>query len=359
MDLVREADRYDDVIHFEIGQPDLPPSPEIKEALHRAVDEDRFAYTESMGLLELREKISTHYKIEYGIDVDTDRVLITPGTSNAFLIAYLLTLDEGGTLGISDPSYPCYKNFAHMVDVEPLSIKIDKRSDYQLRVEHLKGCDIQALHISSPSNPTGTVYDRENLKSLIEYCQKNDISFISDELYHGLVYDSKAASALEFSDEAIVINGFSKYFCMPGLRLGWMVLPQDLVKPAETIAQNLYLSAPTLSQYAALEAFDYEHLASTRDEFRRRRDYLYEELSQYFEIDAKPDGAFYLWCDVSKYTDNAVEFSNELLKNIHIAVTPGMDFGKSGKQYLRFSYTRSIEHMREGIDRLEKYLSTC
>ena len=357
MDLVREAQQYEDTIHFEVGQPDLPPSPRVKEALKRAVEEDAFSYTESLGLLALREKIAAHYLREYGVEVDPGRILLTPGTSIAFLVAYLLTLRHGEVLGMSDPSYPCYKNFAHMVDVEPLFMPIGAEDGYQLTPAHLAGHEMQALHISSPSNPTGTIYSRENLKALIEYCRQKDIAFISDELYHGLVYDSKVTTALECSDEVIVINGFSKYFCMPGIRLGWMIVPEALVRPAEIIAQNLYISAPTLSQYAALEAFDYRHLAQTREAFKARRDYLYQALSPHFTIDAKPDGAFYLWCDVSAYSDDAVAFSEELLREIHIAVTPGIDFGTHGtSHYLRFSYTRSIEHMREGVERLVNYL---
>ncbi len=357
MDVVRKAQRYADTIHFEIGQPDLPPAPAVKEALHRAIDEDRFAYTESLGLLALRERIAAHYRHDYGARVDPGRILIVPGTSTAFLIAYLLTLEQGGVLGLADPSYPCYKNFAHMVDVQPHFFPIDHTDGYQLTPEHLQGVHLDALHISSPANPTGTVYSRENLQALAEYCRSEKITFISDELYHGLVYDEPASSALEFGDDVIVINGFSKYFTMPGLRLGWMVLPQPLVRPAEIIAQNLYISAPTLSQYAALEAFDYDYLSQVRETFRQRRDYLYEALNPLFPIDARPDGAFYLWADVSAYTDDAVVFADELLRECHVAVTPGIDFGTNGTQhYLRFSYTREIGHMREGVERLLRYL---
>jgi aspartate/methionine/tyrosine aminotransferase len=357
MDIVREAQCYDDAIHFEIGQPDLPPAPAVKAALHWAIDEDRFAYTESLGLLALRERIAAHYRHDYGVEVDPGRILIVPGTSTAFLIAYLLTLEQGGVLGLADPSYPCYKNFAHMVDVEPHFFPIGHGDGYQLTQEHLRSVHLDALHISSPANPTGTVYSRDNLRSLMAYCQAEKITFISDELYHGLVYDALAASALEFGDEVIVINGFSKYFTMPGLRLGWMVLPESLVRPAEIIAQNLYISAPTLSQHAALEAFDYDYLTQVRETFHARRDYLYDALNPLFPIDARPDGAFYLWCDVSEYTDDAVAFAEELLRECHVAITPGIDFGANGTQhYLRFSYTREIGHMREGVERLREYL---
>ena len=357
MDLVREAQKYSDTIHFEIGQPDLEPSPKVKEALLKATEDAHFGYTETLGILPLRQKIAKHYKQEYGVTVDPAQILITPGTSNAFLIAYLLTLNSGDTLAISDPSYPCYRNFAVMVDANVKAIPIGKADSYQLSPEHLKGEAINALHISSPSNPTGNIYSNENLKRLIEYCDSEGIAFISDELYHGLVYDKVVKSALEFSKNAIVINGFSKYYCMPGLRVGWMVLPEHLVQAAEAIAQNLYLSAPTLSQHAALEAFDYNYLEYVKTEYKKRRDFLYSELGDIFEIDAKPDGAFYLWCDVSKFSQNAVDFSYELLHKLHIAVTPGVDFGENETQRkLRFAYTRDIEHMKEGVERLKGYL---
>ncbi len=357
MDLVRKAQAFDDTVHFEIGQPDLPPAPGVERALAEAVENGRFAYTESQGLRALREKIAAHYWHDYGLTVEPERILITPGTSIAFMVAYELLLPAGGTLAVSDPSYPCYKNFAYMVDAEPIFIPVEPENGYQLTPEMLKGHDVDLLHISSPSNPTGTLYSAKNLEALSSYCRENHIGFISDELYHGLVYDKKAHSALEYGDEAIIINGFSKYFCMPGLRLGWMVLPERLVRPAEIIAQNLFICAPTLSQYAALEAFDYDYLSAVRETFRKRRDYLYGALSPMFPIEAKPSGAFYIWCDVSAYTEDALDFADVLLEELHIAVTPGIDFSSGrGKHCLRFAYTREIEHMREGLERLKKYL---
>ncbi|QKF81607.1 pyridoxal phosphate-dependent aminotransferase [Halarcobacter ebronensis] len=359
MDIVREAQKYEDTIHFEIGQPDLNPTPKVKESLAKALNDDKFSYTESLGLLELREKIAKHYKKEYNVDIEPSQILLTPGTSGAFLIAYTLTLKHKQKLGLSDPSYPCYKNFAHMLDIEPVFMNIDKSCNYELNVNHLKANKIDALQISSPSNPTGNIYSEDNLKELIEYCDKNSIAFISDELYHGLVYEKKASSALQYSSNVIVINGFSKYYCMPGLRLGWIIVPKNLSREAEIIAQNIFISAPTLSQYAALEAFDYEYLDSIKNTFKERRDYLYNELNEIFPIDAKPHGAFYLWADVSKYTNDSFSFAKELLENIHIATTPGIDFGSNNtNKYLRFAYTRDIKHMKEGIRRLKEYLKS-
>ncbi len=357
MDIVREAVKYDDTIHFEIGQPDIPPSPRVKEAIKEAVDKNLFAYTESFGLKSLRELIAKEYKKNYAVSVEPERIILTPGTSGAFMIAYSIALKRGERLALSDPSYPCYKNFAHLLGVRPLFFPIGKENSYQLRVEDLKKESFSALQISSPANPTGNIYERENLKEIVEFCDKVGVSFISDELYHGLTYDKKADTALEFGENIFVINGFSKYYCMPGIRLGWIIVPKKHIRSAEIIAQNLFISAPTLGQYGALEAFDESYLFFVRDEFKKRRDFLYKELSDIFEIDAKPDGAFYLWADVSKYSNNSFKFSKELLKKIHVAVTPGVDFGSNKTdRYLRFAYTRDIAHLNEGVKRLKKLL---
>lgn len=360
MDIVKEAEKFDDSIHFEIGQPDLPPSPNVKKALHVSIDENRFSYTQSHGLIALREKIAAHYATTYGVHVDIDQIFLTPGTSGAFMIAYALTLQSGATLGLSDPSYPCYKNFAHLLDIKPLFMPIGKEDDFELHVNDLAPHQLDALQISSPANPTGNIYSQENLKALVSYCEAHNIAFISDELYHGLTYEKEANCALEFGAKNVfVINGFSKYYCMPGQRLGWVIVPKAQVRHAEIVAQNLFISAPTLSQYGALEAFDEAYLKSIKAEFKARRDFLYTELSTLFEIDAKPEGAFYIWANISKYSHDSFAFAKELLENIHVATTPGIDFGSNGtSHYLRFAYTRNIEHMREGVQRLKNYLNT-
>lgn len=359
MDIVKEAEKFDDSIHFEIGQPDLPPSPKVKQALHTSIDENRFSYTQSHGLTALREKIAKHYETTYGVKIEIDQIFLTPGTSGAFLIAYALTLKSGATLGLSDPSYPCYKNFAHLLDINPLFMPIGKEDNFELHVKDLRSHPLDALQISSPANPTGNIYTKENLKALVEYCDAHNIAFISDELYHGLTYEENAHSALEFSKNVLVINGFSKYYCMPGQRLGWVIVPKEQVRHAEIVAQNLFISAPTLSQYGALEAFDEAYLLDIKAEFKARRDFLYAELSELFEIDAKPEGAFYIWANISKYSSDSFVFAKELLENIHVATTPGIDFGSNGtSHYLRFAYTRNIEHMQEGVKRLKNYLKT-
>ena len=358
MDIVREAAKYPNAIHFEIGQPDLPPSDKVKVALQNAVQHNQFSYTESLGLLALREKIAAYYDRTYQVKINLNRILLTPGTSGAFLVAYALTLNNGDKLGLTDPSYPCYKNFAYMMDIQSEFMPVDKQDCYQLSVEQLKRHQIKALQISSPANPTGNIYTTERLKALNDYCREHDIAFISDELYHGLVYDETAATALQFNDKAYVINGFSKYFCMPGLRLGWIIVPEDKVREAEIIAQNIFISAPTLSQYAALEAFDEAHLAQVKQQFQARRDFLYNALKDIFTIEFKPQGAFYLWADVSKYTNDSYEFAKQMLHEIQVATTPGIDFGQNGtKRYLRFAYTRNIEHLQEGVNRIKRWLA--
>ncbi|ACO03832.1 MAG TPA: aminotransferase [Persephonella sp.] len=358
MDIVRKASKIKDAVHFEIGEPDLQPSPLVWELAEKAVKDRVNYYTESLGLPLLREKISSFYYERYGVDIAPERIALTVGTSGAFLVAYSMLLNRGDKIALPDPSYPCYKNFAYLLDIQPVFIPVGRESSYQLTAEHLREySDIKAVHISSPSNPVGNIYKKENLKELVEYCDEKGIYFISDEIYHGLVYEGKEHTAVEFSDNAIVINGFSKYFCMPGFRLGWIILPEKLVRKAEIIIQNVFISPPTISQYAALGAFDHKHLEKNKEIFRKRRDFLFRELKEIFTIDVEPEGAFYIWANIEKYSDNSFEFAKELLEKIHVAVTPGVDFGSyRTDRYIRFAYTRDIQHMEEGVRRLKDYL---
>ena len=357
MDIAKEAAKYEDAIHFEIGQPDLPPSPKVSEAIKTAVDSGHFGYTDSRGLKALREKITEHYKEQYGVVISADQVFITPGTSGAFMVAYMLVLESDGRLALSDPSYPCYKNFAYLLALQPEFIPVSKESDFKITPGAMSNIEADVLQISSPSNPVGNLYSAEELMALSEYCSSEGITLISDELYHGLVYDGKAHTALEFSDDAIVINGFSKYYCMPGMRVGWMIVPPKWIKTAEAIVQNLFISAPTLSQYAALEAFDATYLKKVQTTFKQRRDYLYGELKEIFDIPVKPEGAFYIWADISRYSNDSFTFARELLENAHIAVTPGFDFGSNQtERFVRFAYARDMEHLKEGVQRLKAYL---
>lgn len=360
MDILKEAQGMEDVIHMEIGEPDLDPSPKVLEAMERALKDKRFSYTPSLGLWELREKIAEHYYNYYGVEVNPSRVVITTGTSSAFLVVYALLFDAGDRILLSDPSYPCYKNFAYLLNIDPLMVGVDSTTKYQITVDHLmdlkKG--YKGVHISTPSNPTGSLYDEENLKSIAQFCEEKGIHLISDEIYHMLVYDKKEKSALEFSQRAIVINGFSKAFCMPGFRLGWVILPEeDLVRKAEVILQNLYISAPTLSQYAALEAFDYGYLTKVREIYKKRRDLLIKELEGVGRLEFYPEGAFYLWVDISQYGLNSYELCMKLLREAKVAITPGVDFGKNKTdRYVRISFAKDGGTLLEGAKRLRDYL---
>ncbi len=357
MDVLSEARKYEDVIHLEIGEPDLDPPPKVLEALERAVKERRYFYTPALGIPELRERIAQFYKEKYGVEVSPERVVVTTGTSGAFLVAYAILLEAGEKVAIADPSYPCYRNFAHLLEIFPELIPVSKETNYEIRPEMLRGKKVKAVHISSPANPTGTLYSEETLRELSDFCEREGVYLISDEIYHGLVYEGRERTALEFTERAVVINGFSKSFCMPGFRIGWMVLPKELVRYAEVVIQNVFISAPTLSQFAALEAFDYEYLEKVRSTFAERRRVLYEGLKDLFEIDALPRGAFYLWVKISRYSKDSFEFAKKLLKEARVAVTPGIDFGKNRtSEYIRFAYTREKEELREAVGRIEEFL---
>jgi aspartate/methionine/tyrosine aminotransferase len=358
MDILAKARAMPDVIHMEVGEPDLPPSKKVEEAYIKAIKDKKFHYTPARGLMELREKIAEYYHEKYNVSVSPERIIITPGTSGAFLIVFALLTDMEKRLLLSDPSYPCYKNFAYFLETEPVFVKVGKDTDYEILPEAVKSHkDIGALVVSSPANPVGNLYKEETMRELIRLSEKKAFWFISDEIYHGLVYDKRERTALEFSDRVIVINSFSKYFCMPGFRVGWMILPEELVRKAEIIVQNIFIAANTPAQYAALEAFDYDYLQYVRHTFRQRRDFLYSELKDIFTVDAVPDGAFYIWTDISRYSSDSMKFCQRLLDEKAVALTPGIDFGKNHTEhYIRFAYTQDISKLKTGIKRLKEFL---
>jgi len=348
MDIVKEAQKLENVIHLEIGEPDLLPSSKVKESSITAIERDKFFYTESKGLQKLREKIANHYENFYNVEVNPENIIITTGTSTAFLIAFYFANKIASPI----PTYPCYPNFAELENKK--FINIPTNNEFKLEIDILKNYDFDTLMISSPNNPTGTVYNKNELKEICKFCEKNNKLLISDELYHGLVYDEEYTTALKFNKNAIVINGFSKFFCMPGFRIGWIIVPDNLIRNAEIIAQNILISAPTLSQYAALDAFDYEYLNNIKKEFKKRRDFLYENLKDIFNI-TKPQGAFYLWCDISKYSNNSLEFTKELLYKAEVAVTPGVDFGNY-PNHIRISYTKNIYELEKALIKIKNFL---
>ena len=347
MDIVKKAQSLKDVIHLEIGEPDLLPSPKVQEALKEAINQKKFFYTESKGLLELRQKIALHYQKVYNLNINPDNIIITTGTSTAFLIAFYFA----NTIATQSPGYPCYKNFATLEQKKFLLIPT-QFPNYQLKVNDLKKLSFDALLISNPNNPTGTIHT--NLEELATYCKKNNKLFISDELYHGLIYDAPVHCALEFNEDAIIISGFSKYFAMPGLRIGWMIVPDKLKRQAEIIAQNILISAPTLSQYAAIKAFDYDYLQTIYTTFKKRKAFATSYLAPYFPI-ANAKGAFYLWLDISQYSNNALTFCNELLEQKRVALTPGIDFGVY-PNFVRLAYTKDIKTLEKGIKKIIEFI---
>ena len=359
MDILAKARTMPHAIHMEVGEPDLPPSQKVEDAYIKAIKDRKFYYTPAKGLEALRSKISEYYGEKYSVSVSPERIIITPGTYGAFMVVFALLTDSGKRLLLSDPSYPCYKNFAYFLGSEPLQVAVGKDTQYEISPKKVKSLsDIGALVASSPANPVGNLYRKETMRELIRLSEEKGFWFISDEIYHGLVYDKQEHTALEFSDRVVIINSFSKYFCMPGFRVGWMILPEELVRNAEVIVQNIFIAANTPAQYAALEAFDRDYLQYIRDTFRKRRDFLYNELKNIFIVDAVPDGAFYIWADISRYSNDSMTFCERLLEEKALALTPGIDFGRNQTEhYVRFAYTQDISKLKIGIERLKDFLS--
>ncbi len=369
MELLRRAKQLEsegrDIIHMEIGEPDFDTPQTIIVAGIQHLQTCSVKYTPAAGLPELREKIADYYQFRYSVAVDKERIFVTPGASGAFLLAFGITLNPSQEVIMADPCYPCNSNFASLFEGKSKTLAVGADSNYQLTPNHLKqhwSSACKGVLIASPSNPTGTLIEPEVFKQCIKLVNDNGGCFYSDEIYHGLVYGKDAASALQFSDDVFVINSFSKYFGMTGWRLGWLIVPESFIGAAEKLAQNIFISAPTLSQYSALAAFDSETiyaLESRREAFAGRRDYLYSALVKLgFDIPVKPDGAFYIYANCAKFTDDSYRFAFELLETEGVAVTPGIDFGSfNASHHLRFAYTTTIDRMAEAIQRLERFIN--
>ncbi len=356
-----------DIIHMEIGEPDFPTPPKILEAAARALAEADIKYTPAAGLPELRMAIAGFYERTQGVSFDHRRIFVTPGASGALMLAMGLALNPGEGVWLADPSYPCYPNFVRLFGGLPRFMPVDEASEFNLSADLLKSrwaASDAGVILASPANPTGSVMRAEAMQALIEFVDAREGFVISDEIYQGLEYGSPSPTALHYSNEVFVINSFSKYFGMTGWRLGWAVVPEAAVDGAERLAQNLYISAPTLSQRAALAAFDpenIEELERRRRQFAERRDVLCEGLSRLgFLIRARPEGAFYIYADCSPVTADSQTFAQTLLEEAGVAVTPGRDFGThQPERYLRFCYTASIPRIREGLDRMADFLRSA
>ncbi len=347
------------IIHMEVGQPGTPAPAGARKALAQAL-EAPLGYTVALGLPALREGIAGLYRRWYGVDLNPDRVVVTPGSSGAFLLTFAALFDAGDRVGLGEPGYPSYRQILRAMSLEPVGIPAALENRLQPVPSDLAGHDLQGLIVASPGNPSGTMLDRAALSGLIGHCDQNAISFVSDEIYHGLHYGDRAVSALEISDDCYVINSFSKYFSMTGWRLGWMVVPEDHIRTVERLAQNLFLCPPHASQIAALAALDcIDELEANRATYAENRRLMLEGLPQAgFTRIAPPDGAFYIYAEISDLTDNSLTFAEELLQEAGVAVTPGLDFDpRRGAQWLRFSYAGATADIVEGLARLKAHMA--
>lgn len=354
-----EAGRH--IIHMEVGQPGTGAPKGAAEALTKAMGEGALGYTVALGLPALRARIARMYGEWYNVDLDPARVVITPGSSGGFLLAFTALFDSGDRVGIGAPGYPSYRQILRALGMQPVDLPAAPENRYQPVAADFAGQDLRGLLVASPANPSGTMLDRPALSALTDACVANDMSFISDEIYHGIEYDKKAVTALEVTDDCYVINSFSKYFSMTGWRVGWMVVPEDQVRVVERIAQNMFICAPHASQIAALAAMDCDdELQANLAVYRRNRDLMITGLKEAGFTDiAPPDGAFYVYADVSRFTEDSRAFAAEILEKAGVSVTPGLDFDPArGHKTLRFSYARSTADMEEGIARLKAFMAT-
>jgi aspartate/methionine/tyrosine aminotransferase len=352
------------IVHMEIGEPDFVTPDPIIQAAHQALEAGRTHYTPALGLHELRQAIAGHYRERFGVSVDPQRVIVTPGASGALQLVTGVLINPGDRVLMADPGYPCNRNFVRLAGGEPVGVPVGPDTGYQLTAELAEAAwsdGVRALLVASPSNPTGTLLDPGQLAELARLAAVRGARLIVDEIYQGLVYEIEPHTALALGDQLFVINSFSKYFGMTGWRLGWMVAPPEFVEAIDRLAQNIFLAAPTLAQYAALAAFQAPAqavLEQRRHEFQVRRDYLLPALRELgFGLSVTPQGAFYLYADCSALGGDSDRLAEALLEEAGVAVTPGMDFGShQPERYLRFAYTTSLENLREGVARIQRYL---
>jgi aspartate/methionine/tyrosine aminotransferase len=366
MDVMREANALQAsgaaIIHMEVGQPATPAPRAARARARKALERERLGYTEALGMPALRERIARYMRERYGAIVSPQRVVVTSGSSAGFVLAFLVLLDQGDALGLPSPGYPCYRQILKALDVKPLLVETSAQGRWMPTVadiDRLAAEGAAGLLLASPNNPTGTMALSPRLAEIAAACRRHGLWLISDEIYHGLEYAAPAETVLAHADEAIVVNSFSKYFSMTGWRVGWLVVPEALVRPIERLTQNLYISPPAISQEAALGAFDgIEELEAIKGRYARNRTMLLEELPRAGLSALLPaDGAFYLYADVSRFTLDSAAFAQAMLKEIGVAVTPGIDFDPvRGANYLRFCYAGDEAAMREAARRITGWL---
>src|SRR4051812_32957969 len=368
MDVMAAAARIEaaggHVIHMEVGQPAAAAPRVAIAAAHAALDAARIDYTSALGIPTLRTRIAKHYRDTYGCAVDPERIVTTTGSSGGFILAFLSMFEPGDRVAVTIPGYPPYRHILTALGCEPVLIETSGETRHALTGDALlaahRKAPLKGVLVGSPANPTGTMMSREALASLISAAESNGIRFISDEIYHGLDYAFPAVTAAELSPHALVINSFSKYFCMTGWRVGWMIAPAPLVRTVERLQQNLSISVPTLSQVAAEAAFDgRDEMEKVKRGYEENRGILIAGLPQAGLKSFLPaDGAFYLYADVSEFTSDSFEFAKAMLEQAHVAATPGIDFDPvHGHRYIRFCYARSPDDMREAVARIAGWLT--
>jgi aspartate/methionine/tyrosine aminotransferase len=367
MDVLRDARTLEAagrrILHLEVGQPGAPTPAGVRQAAERALADGAIGYTEALGTAALRHRIARHYGEAYGLDVAPARVVVTTGSSAGFVLAFLACFDPGDRVALARPGYPAYRNILQALDLATVWLETDATTRWvptpALIEQAAADRRLDGLLVASPANPTGTVVPAAGLGDLVAAAAALGLWFISDEIYHGLTYGEPADTALRHDGDAIVINSFSKYYCMTGWRIGWMVVPERLVRPIERLAQNLYISAPALSQAAALAAFDCtEELEANKAVYARNRDLLTSALPRLgLERVLPMDGAFYAYVDVADFTNDSSEFAARMLHEAGIAATPGLDFdAEHGRRYLRFSFAGATADIEEAVARLDRWL---
>ena len=347
------------IIHMEVGQPATPAPLGARNALRDSLNATAMGYTVALGLPELRGKISELYGEWYDVDLDPNRVIVTSGSSAGFLLSFTSLFDTGDRVGIGAPGYPSYRQILKALDLTAVDIPTSSANKFQPHPSDFEDLSLNGLLVASPSNPTGTMLTRRELGALIEATERSEAAFISDEIYHGIEYETKAVSALEITNNCYVINSFSKYFSMTGWRVGWMVVPENHIRQVERLAQNMFICAPHASQVVALAAMECrEELTAYQAVYQKNRRLMIEGLPKAgFDRIAPPDGAFYIYADISHLTSDSLSFAREILQEAGVAVTPGLDFDtQRGAGSLRFSYAGSSEDIQEGLQRLKQFM---
>jgi len=360
MERAREMEsRGIDVVHLEVGEPDFDIPPSVKEALCDVLDRGCTHYTHSCGDLGLREAISRHYKEKYGVVVHPDQIMVTSGTSPAMMLVFAALLERGDEVIISDPGYACYPNFIRFVEGVPVTVPVYEEDGFQYRpdtIEEKITEKTKAIFINSPSNPTGNLLSKERMQAIAQFSPY----IISDEIYHGLVYEGEEHSILEFTENAFVLNGFSKLYAMTGLRLGYLIAPPKFIRPIQKMQQNIFICANSAVQIAGIAALQEtaEDVARMKRIYDERRKFMIKRLRELgFGITIEPTGAFYVFANAKHISGDSYNLAFDILEKAHVGVAPGVDFGRNGEGYLRFSYANSLENIAEGLNRIEKYLN--